>query len=97
MSVETLVALAVAMLGSSVMVALLNWAKDRHFAKAQTENLTTLSLREALEAVRGELTVVRKDLYDTRLKLDAALVEIRGYRSTLNALGFDLSRKDDGK
>lgn len=88
MNVEIVVALGIAVLGSSVLVALVNWRKDKRFIAAQEENLSTLSLREALEAVRAELQQVRDDLDETRRALDQALDELHAYRQLLRERGL---------
>ena len=84
---ELLIALAVGVLGSSTLVALINWWKDRGTDAAQAEALSTSSLREALVAVREELRAVRSELAETKAELaetkralDEALVTLAKYR-----------------
>lgn len=85
-----MLAIAVAVLGSSTLVALINWWKDRKTTAAQAESLSTSSLREALLAVRGELQAVRAELSEarhelaeTKAALDEALVQLDRYRRLL--------------
>ncbi len=82
--------LAVAVLGSSTLVALINWLKDRGVDGATAESLATASLREALEAVRAELQAVRRELEEaraelkqTKLALDEALIQLEKYQRLL--------------
>lgn len=90
MTPDVIVALAAAVLGSSTLVALINWRKDRDTDAAQAEALSTASLREALVAVRGELRAVRSELEaarvelaETKAALDEALVQLERYRRLL--------------
>lgn len=90
MTPDVIVALAAAVLGSSTLVALINWRKDRGTDAAQAEALSTSSLREALVAVRGELRAVRSELEaarvelaETKAALDEALVQLERYRRLL--------------
>ena len=87
MTPDVIVALAAAVLGSSTLVALINWRKDRGTDAAQAEALSTSSLREALVAVRGELRAVQAELAETKAELaetkralDEALVTLAKYR-----------------
>lgn len=89
MSPDLLVTVAVAVLGSSSLVALINWLKDRKTDAAQVENLSSQSLREALVAVRTELHEVRAELRETKLALDKALKELERYRRVLVSLDKD--------
>lgn len=63
-------------LGSGALTALIEWLKDRRVDTATIENLSSQSLREALEAVRGELKEVRADLEDTKKRLAFAVAEL---------------------
>ena len=90
MNADVLVAVLVAVLSSSALVALINWLKDRKTTAAQAESLSTASLREALTAVRLELKEVRvelhaarDELHETKKALDEALVQLEKYRRLL--------------
>lgn len=90
MNTDIIGAVAIAVLGSSTLVALINWWKDRDTDAAQAEALSTSSLREALTAVRAELQEVRQELKaaraelkETKIALDEALIELEKYRRLL--------------
>lgn len=94
MTPDVIVALAAAVLGSSTLVALINWRKDRGTDAAQAEALSTSSLREALVAVREELQAVRSELAETKAELaetkkalDEALRTLEEYRLLLIRAG----------
>lgn len=95
MTPEVMVAIAIGVLGSSTLVALINWWKDRKTVAAQAESLSTASLREALLAVRGELQAVRtelaearRELAETKAALDEALIQLDEYRRLLIDKGY---------
>jgi multidrug efflux pump subunit AcrA (membrane-fusion protein) len=90
MTPDLIIMLAVGVLGSSTIVALINWWKDRDTDAAQVESLSTTSLREALSAVRSELAAVRAELHEARAELketkaalDEALIQLEKYRRLL--------------
>lgn len=90
MGSDWIAAIAVGVLGSSTLVALINWWKDRGTDAAQAESLSTSSLREALTAVRSELQEVREELHaaraeleETKKALDEALIQLERYRRLL--------------
>lgn len=66
----TIITIILAILSSSVIVAIVNWFKDRDKDGATTESLSVDSLKEALIAVRAELKEVRQDLAAAREELE---------------------------
>ena len=66
----TAATIIIAILSSSVIVAAVNWFKDREKDGAQAESLSVDSLKEALVAVRSELREVRQDLALAREELE---------------------------
>lgn len=77
-SVETLVTLAVAFLGSSIVSVILAWVRDRKHIGAETEATTVSALRESLEALRAEAR-------EARLEAERARADARALREE-NAL-----------
>jgi uncharacterized membrane protein len=70
MDSTTIVTIILAILSSSVIVAVVNWIKERDKDDATTESLSVDSLKEALLAVRQELKEVRQDLEKTRAEVE---------------------------
>ena len=80
MESATIATVVVALLGSSTLVAVIQWAKDRRKDSVSVESLSVSSLVETVTLLRSELREVRAELAAARAEIE------RLERSNMNLL-----------